>query len=44
MIQYKCKIMMDVNIGLFDKFKKKTYLKRTDFINFADSNKICSKQ
>ena len=28
---------------LFDKFKKKNYLKRTDFINFVDSNKIWSK-
>lgn len=28
---------------LFDKFKKKNYLKRTDFINSVDSNKIWSK-
>lgn len=30
-------------MGLFDKFKKKNYLKRTNFINFVDSNKIWSK-
>lgn len=30
-------------MGLFDKFKKKNYLKRTDFINSVDSNKIWSK-
>ena len=30
-------------MGLFDKLKKKNYLKRTDFINFVDSNKIWSK-
>lgn len=30
-------------MGLFDKFKKKTYLKRTNFINFVDSKKIWSK-
>ena len=30
-------------MGLFDKLKKKNYLKRTDFINFVDSNKIRSK-
>ena len=30
-------------MGLFNKFKKKNYLKRTDFINSVDSNKIWSK-
>lgn len=30
-------------MGLFDKFKKKNYLKRVDFINCVDSNKIWSK-
>ena len=30
-------------MGLFDKFKKKNYLKRTDFINSVDSNKIWSR-
>lgn len=30
-------------MGLFDKFKKKNCLKRTDFINSVDSNKIWSK-
>ena len=30
-------------MGLFDILKKKNYLKRTDFINFVDSNKIWSK-
>ena len=30
-------------MGLFDKLKKKNYLKRTDFINFVDSDKIWSK-
>lgn len=30
-------------MGLFDKFKKENYLKRTDFINSVDSNKIWSK-
>ena len=30
-------------MGLFDKFKKKKYLKRTNFISLVDSNKIRSK-
>lgn len=30
-------------MGLFDKFKKKNYLKRTDLINSEDDNKIWTK-
>lgn len=30
-------------MGLFDKFKKKNYLKRTELINSVDDNKIWSK-
>ena len=30
-------------MGIFDKFKKKNYLKRTDLINSVDDNKICTK-
>jgi hypothetical protein len=31
--------MMEVNMALFNNFKKKNYLKRTDLINSVDSNK-----